>query len=221
MSVTLGEEIMLLSLDDESGAAKNRQAAGWAVAGGIVLELVLAGRLSVDGGRFTVTDRTPTGTGLLDERLGLMDAWAARKSKPPKVTDWLTRDHDKAVGATIESLRARGLVHEERQKVLGLFPVRRYPEADGAAERELRERLDSVVLRGVDPDDRTAGLIALVHAAKLHGLAFPGRPAREVKPRMEKIADGQWAGDDVRRAIRDMQAAMVAVTVATAVVVTG
>ncbi|HWU08032.1 MAG TPA: GPP34 family phosphoprotein [Streptomyces sp.] len=214
MSVTLGEEIMLLSLDDESGAAKEQQAAGWAVAGGILLELVLAGRLSVDGGRLTVADRTPTGVALLDERLALMDAWAAKRSRPPEVTDWLARDHAKAVGATIDSLRARGLVSEEKRKVLGLFPVRRYPEADGATEAELRERLASVVLRGADPDDRSAGLVALIHAAGLHRLAFPGVPAREVKPRMEKMAEGHWAGDDVRAAIRTMQAAMVAVTAA-------
>ncbi|MCX4824372.1 hypothetical protein OG883_31860 [Streptomyces sp. NBC_01142] len=31
MTITLAEEIMLLSLDDESGSAKQRQAAGWAV----------------------------------------------------------------------------------------------------------------------------------------------------------------------------------------------
>ncbi|WP_405693072.1 GPP34 family phosphoprotein [Streptomyces sp. NBC_01185] len=221
MSVTLGEEIMLLSLDDESGAAKDREAAGWAVAGGIVLELALAGRLAVAEGRLEVADRTPTGTGLLDERLGLIDAWAAKRSRAPKVTDWLTKDHGRAVGATIESLRARGLVSEEQRKVLGLFPVRRYPEADGAPERELRERLAAVVLRGADPDDRTAGLIALIHAAKLHRLAFPEVPAREVTPRMEKIADGRWAGDDVRTAIRTMQAAMVAVTVLTTVTVIG
>ncbi|MGW0788375.1 GOLPH3/VPS74 family protein [Streptomyces sp. NPDC002911] len=218
MPVTLGEEIMLLSLDDESGAAKEQQTAGWAVAGGILLELVLAGRLSVDGGRLSVADRTPTGVALLDERLALMDTWAAKKSKPPKVTDWLARDHGKAVGATIESLRSRGLVIEERRKVLGLFPVRRYPEAGGATEVELRERLAAVVLRGADPDDRSAGLVALIHAAGLHRLAFPEVPPREVKPRMAEIAQGQWAGDDVRTAIRTMQAAMVVVN--TAVVVT-
>lgn len=92
MTVTLGEEIMLLSLDDESGVAKERQSAGWAVAGAIVLELVMAGRVSVDGGRVTVTDTTPTGVGLLDDRLKLIDAWASKKSKPPRVTDWLTKD---------------------------------------------------------------------------------------------------------------------------------
>ncbi|MFH8928883.1 GPP34 family phosphoprotein [Streptomyces pristinaespiralis] len=216
MAVTLGEEIMLLSLDDESGAAKDRQSAGWAVAGGILLDLVMAGRVSVDDGRVRVTDQAPTGVALLDGRLEQLAAWAGRRSRPPKVTDWLTKDHSKAVTATIESLRERGLVAQEQHKVLGLFPVKRYPEADGAAERELRERLAAVVLAGGAPDDRTAGLVALIHSAKLHRLAFPGVPRKELSARMSEISEGQWAGESVRKAIRDMQAAMVAVTVVTA-----
>ncbi|MER5551114.1 GPP34 family phosphoprotein [Streptomyces sp. NPDC002793] len=62
-----------------------------------------------------------------------------------------------------------------------------------------------------------AGLVALIHAAELHRLAFPEVPVREVKPRMKKIAEGRWAGDDVRAAIRTMQAAMVAVTTVTVI----
>lgn len=216
MAATLGEEIMLLSLDDESGAAKDRQSAGWAVAGGILLDLVMAGRVSVDDGRVRVTDQAPTGVALLDGRLEQLAAWAGRRSRPPKVTDWLTKDHSKAVTATIESLRERGLVAQEQHKVLGLFPVKRYPEADGAAERELRERLAAVVLEGGAPDDRTEGLVALIHSAKLHRLAFPGVPRKELSARMSEISEGQWAGESVRKAIRDMQAAMVAVTVVTA-----
>lgn len=221
MTVTLAEEIMLLSLDDDSGAAKERQSAGWAVAGGILLDLVMAGRVSVDDERIRITDPAPTGTALLDGRLEQLAARAGKKSKAPKVTDWLTRDHSKAVGATVDSLRARGLVAEEQRKALGLFPVKRYPEADGATERELRERLRAVVLDGAAPDDRTVGLVALVHSAKLHRLAFPDVPRKQISPRMAQIADGQWAGDSVRTAIRVMQAAMVAVTVASTAAAAG
>ncbi|MGW7287708.1 GOLPH3/VPS74 family protein [Streptomyces sp. NPDC054847] len=221
MAVTLGEEIMLLSLDDESGAAKDRQSAGWAVAGGILLDLVMAGRVSVDDGRVRVTDQAPTGVPLLDGRLEQLAAWAGRRRRPPKVTEWLTKDHSKAVTATVESLRERGLVAEEQHKVLGLFPVKRYPEADGDAERELRERLTAVVLEGNDPDDRTAGLIALIHSAKLHRIAFPGVPRKELTARMSEVSEGQWAGDSLRKAIHDMQAAMVAVTVLTAAAAAG
>lgn len=216
MTVTLGEEIALLSLDDESGAAKERSSAGWAVAGGILLELAMADRVTARDGRLTVTDTTPTGTALLDGRLAQLDEWTRRRKSPRKVAEWLTKDQSKAVTATVRSLCERGLVAEEHNRVLGLFPVRRYPEADGSVERELRARLTSVVVHGTDPDDRTGGLVALLHAAKLHRLAFPGLPRKLVAPRMAQIADGQWAGDGVREAIRNMQAAVVAVTAVTA-----
>ncbi|MGW5848674.1 GOLPH3/VPS74 family protein [Streptomyces sp. NPDC055254] len=215
MIVTLAEEIMLLSLDDEAGAVRERQACQWAVAGGIVLDLVLAGRLSVDGGRITVVDTVPTGVGLLDGRLRMIDTWAAGTRRPPKVTAWLTKDNRKVLDATVASLRERGLVGQEQRKVLGIFPVRRFPEVDGSVERELRARLQEVVLRRAEPDDRSAGLIALLHGAKLHRLAFPDRPPREVVPRMREISEGQWVGESVRKAIREMQAAMTAVALVT------
>ncbi|MFI6103659.1 GPP34 family phosphoprotein [Streptomyces sp. NPDC051310] len=218
MAVTLAEEIALLSLDDESGAAKERSSAGWAVAGGILLELVLAERLTVADGRLTVADATPTGTALLDGRLAKLDEWTRRNGRR-KVVDWLTKDQSTAVRATVESLCERGLVTEERHRALGLFPVRRYPEADGSVERELRERLASVVLEGTEPDDRTSGLIALLHAAKLHRLAFPELPRKQVRTRMAEIGEGQWAGDGVREAIRNMQAALAAITAVTAATV--
>ncbi|OEJ95445.1 GOLPH3/VPS74 family protein [Streptomyces thermolilacinus] len=214
MSVTLGEEVMLLSLDDESGVAKDRASAGWAVAGGTLLELVVRDRVRVMSGRVSVTDASPTGDGLLDDRLHRLGEWVQRR-RSAKVTDWLVKDQPTAVRATVRRLCERGLIVEEKHRALGLFPVRRYPEADGSVERELRERLARVVVQGARPDDRTSGLIALLHGARLHGIAFPDVPRREVEPRMAAIAEGEWTADSVRRAIRDMQATMAAVTAAT------
>ncbi|WP_344631786.1 GOLPH3/VPS74 family protein [Streptomyces glaucosporus] len=215
MRVTLGEEIMLLSLDDESGTAGNRSVTGWGVAGGILLDLVVAGRLAVDDGRLEVVDRSPTGTPLLDGRLEMIAGWAGNRRR--KTSDWLAKDRPRAVQAAVESLCERGLVSEEHRRVLGLFPVRRYPEADGSVERELRDRLTAVVVDGAEPDDRTCGLIALLHAAGLHRQAFPELPRKRVEPRMAELAEGQWAGDSVRRAIRDVQAAVTAVTAVTVI----
>ncbi|MFJ9849424.1 GPP34 family phosphoprotein [Streptomyces sp. NPDC101150] len=215
MPITLAEEIMLLSLNDESGVPEQRQAAGWAAAGGILLELVLAGRASVEGKYLRLTDRTPTGERLLDDRMALLDAWLRGRERR-RVTEWLTKDQGKAGNAAVESLCARGVVVERQHRALGLFPTRRYPEADGAPETELRRRLQAVVLGGVAPDERTAGLIALIHAAKLHRLAFPDVPRKPVADRMAGVASGQWAAESVRAAIAGMQAAMAAVVVVTA-----
>ncbi|MFZ3493474.1 GOLPH3/VPS74 family protein [Streptomyces sp. 5.8] len=214
MTITLAEEITLLSLDDASGSVKQRQSVGWAVAGGILLELVLAERVVVTGKYLELVDTSPTGEELLDGRIRLMQTWMRGRSKR-RVTDWLTKDQAKAIAAAVERLSGRGVVVEERRKALGVFPVRRFPEADGTIERALRERLASVVLKDTEPDERTASLVALIHAAKLHGLAFPGGPRKEVAARTAEIAGGQWAAESVRSAIRDMQVAVAAATVVT------
>ncbi|WP_031510074.1 GOLPH3/VPS74 family protein [Streptomyces megasporus] len=215
MRVTLGEEIMLLSLDDETGVTKDRSSTGWGVAGGILLDLVLAGRLRVTGGRLEVVDRSPTGVPLLDGRLERIADWVGSGRK--KVSDWLTKDQPKAVRAAVESLCERGLVSEEHRRLFGLLPVRRYPETDGSVEREVRDRLTAVVVDGAEPDDRTCGLVALLHAAGLRRQAFPGLPRERVEPRMAEIAEGQWAGDGVHKAIRDLQAAVTVITTTAAV----
>ncbi|MFE7096313.1 GOLPH3/VPS74 family protein [Streptomyces erythrochromogenes] len=217
-TITLAEEIMLLSLDDESGAVRQRQAVAPALAGAILLELVLAERVSISGKHLELRSTEPTGEPLLDDRLRLMETWLRRLSRR-RVADWLMKDYMKATSPVLERLGERGLVAEQVRKVLGVFPQRRYPEVDGTVERALRERLAAAVLGNAQPDDRTAGLIALLHGAKLHRLAFPGHSPAAVKPRMAEIADGQWAAEGVRAAIRDMQAAMVVIMAATAAAV--
>ncbi|WP_049577359.1 GOLPH3/VPS74 family protein [Streptomyces sp. SBT349] len=217
MVVTLGEEVMLLSLDDASGQARKRQSAGWAVAGATLLELALAGRVSIADGRVAVVDRSPTGVPLLDGRLQRLAEWTADAKRGRKAADWVAKDQGKAVEAAIGSLCARRLVHEESHRALGLFPVRRYPEADGSVERELRERLTAAVLGGERPDDRTSGLVAVLHAARLDGLAFPDVPRERIESRLAEIAEGQWAGRSVRDAIRAMQMVMTTITVVTVV----
>lgn len=214
MRITLAEEITLLSLDDESGAVKQRQSVGWAVAGALLIELVLAKRVRVSGKYLELVDSPPIGEELLDGRSESIRTWMRGRSKR-RVSDWLTKDQAKAIGAAVERLSERGVVMEERRKALGMFPVRRFPEADGTVERELRERLAAAVLKGAEPDERTASLIAVIHAAGLHGLAFPGAPRKEIKARTAELADGQWAAESIRSAIRDMRLAMAAVTVAT------
>ncbi|WP_030763496.1 GOLPH3/VPS74 family protein [Streptomyces sp. NRRL F-2664] len=217
-TITLAEEITLLSLDDGSGAVRQRQAVGPAVAGAILLELVMAERVVVADKRLQLVSAEPMGEPLLDDRYRLIEAWLRGRARRP-VSQWLTKDAAKAVPAVLARLGERGLVLPQERKVLGMFPLRRYPEADGRAERALRERLAAAVLQGAEPDERTAGVIALLHAAKLHRLAFPDHRPRTVRPRMAEIADGQWAAEGVRRAIRDMHAAVVTATVATAAAV--
>ncbi|MFI5477123.1 hypothetical protein ACIA6D_44180 [Streptomyces cacaoi] len=60
----------------------------------------------------------PTGEPLLDSRTALIETWMRGRSKR-RVTEWLTKDHAKAVGVALESLCERGVAVEDKRKALG------------------------------------------------------------------------------------------------------
>lgn len=215
VETTLGEQLLLLSLDDESGAEKERANVALAIAAASLVELAIAGRVEVDGDQVTVLDATPLADPVLDTALADLDGW--KKSRPRKTKDWIEHLKRGAVAGTTKNLAAKGLVREEKKKVLGLFPVTRFPEADGSAEDVLRRRLDAVVMRGEAPDERTASLIALLHGAKLHGLLYKKPELATAKTSMEKIAHGEWAAPAVRQAVKAAEDALMAIVVVTTV----
>ncbi|WP_217250023.1 GPP34 family phosphoprotein [Streptomyces sp. AC602_WCS936] len=216
---TLGEQLLLLSLDDESGTARETARVAPAIAAAALVELSLAGRVDVTDEKVTVVDATPLGEPALDAALETVGGG----DEPGTAKDWIERLKTDAVTRANTGLIDKGLVREERKKVLGLFPVRRYPEADGSVEAAVRRRLEAVVLDGAAPDERTASLIALLHGAKLHRLAFPDADARRVVAAMESVSQGQWSAAAVRHVVKaaeDALAVIVAVTAATTVVTT-
>jgi len=217
LPTTLGEQLLLLSLDDESGTAKESAKVALAISAASLVELALAGRIDVADDKVTVIDTTPLGEPGLDSALAAIGG----KDRPGRAKDWITQGKTDAVARANAGLVEKGLVREEKKKVLGLFPVRRYPEADGSVEAAVRQRLDAVVLRGATPDARTASLVALLHGAKLHRLAFPDADARRVTAAMESVSHGQWSATAVRQAVKaaeDALATIIAVTVTTTVV---
>ena len=118
-----------------------------------------------------------------------------------------------------QRLADRGVVRAERGKILGVFPVRRWPAEDASEEAEVRRLMTQALVQQVTPDTRTAALIALVHAvgrvdkivdARQHGLS-----KRELRARAKEIAEGNWGSEAVRKAIQEMmEAAFVVITAA-------
>jgi NAD(P)H-hydrate repair Nnr-like enzyme with NAD(P)H-hydrate dehydratase domain len=207
MTITLGERIMLLSLDDESGLPREAMRAEYAMAGAALMELALAGRLGLGGDTIEVLDRTPVRVTAVDPVLALI----ADDKKSLKADHWLYVLRSPAEKAARQGLLEKDLVREERKKVLRLFTTRRYPEADGGPERELRRRLTAVVVEGAEPDERLIALLALLHGSGLHKLALPETAA--VTKRLEELTADHWAGTTVRRVMESVHAAMLAITV--------
>ncbi|MGX1950486.1 GOLPH3/VPS74 family protein [Streptomyces anulatus] len=213
METTLGEQLLLLSLDDKSGVAREPANVAAAIAGASLVELAIAGRIAVDGDIVSVTDSTPVGLPSLDDALSAI----ADYKKPGKTADWIEYLKKDAVAAASKGLVDKGLVREETKKVLGLFPVHRYPEADSSVEAAVLERLEAAVLHGEEPQEQTVGLITLLHGAGLAKLAFPAADKPLVEARMAVIAQGQWASPAVRQVIQAAQQALTAIVTTTVI----
>ncbi|MFE7319031.1 GPP34 family phosphoprotein [Streptomyces sp. NPDC057555] len=206
MKTTLGEQIMLLSLDDDTGVPKEKPKADYSVAAATLAELALEGRIDIVDDKVAVQDRTPLEVPALDAILKAIDA----REKPAKPQDLLAGLTKEAVAQARRGLLDKGLVREEKKKVWGILPVSRYPEADGVPEAELRAGLARVVLEGATPDARQTALLAVLHGAGLHKLVLPGADRKAVNRRMEELADGQWVATAIRKTLELRQVAVIA-----------
>ncbi len=216
MTVSLGEEIMLLSLDDETGAAKGESAARWGVAAGMLLELVMAGRVTVKGGRVEVFDPTP------DRR--------RPAGRPPRPAHALgPRDLQQPQGRRLAD-------PGPRQGLPGRRGQPRRPRPGDRGEAPGPRGLPGAPLPGGRRNGRAGAACAgwppwcWVEPGRTPAPArsspsctpractarpSPDLPKKQVAPRMVEIAEGHWAGVSVGEAIRDLQAAISAVTVVT------
>ncbi len=203
----IAEDLLLLVHDDETGKPVGLIShLEYAMAGALLVDLVLRERVDVTTteqgktGRIVVIDDTPTGVDLLDTALRRLDRLAGRK--PKDVLLPLTKGG--LVKRVLGGLADRGILRRENDRVLGIFPLTRWPAEDSRHEEELKARLRRVLVDGEQPDERTAALIGLM-ANTVHAKHVVGRDdARVAQRRAREIAKGDWASDALRKATAEI-----------------
>ncbi|HSU36103.1 MAG TPA: GPP34 family phosphoprotein [Propionibacteriaceae bacterium] len=223
----IAEEFLLLSLDNESGKPMlGKDRLGPALGGALVAELALMERIGVTPhdagwskrGRITITNLTPTDDPELDEALRKL-----AESEGKKVKDVLSDFASRKVRLSYE-LRERllvrlakaGVLKEQEGTVLGFIPRTTWPAGDRAAEDDVRERLQSALVSGLTPTERTVVLIALLQVTGLLPKVVTTDDKRALKARAKQLTEGDWAAKAVKDAIDEVTAATVAVVSASA-----
>ncbi|MEU6860430.1 GPP34 family phosphoprotein [Glycomyces sp. NPDC046736] len=208
--VSLVDDIVLLAYDDATGRSRVGHLE-FGIAGAALLELVLAERVSLTDGKISVDDRAPIGQAVPDAALA---ALAADKPRKPKaVVQRLARGVKRRA---LDDLAARGLMRVQHDRVLGLFPLRRYIPGAAGAKTDARFRLASAVDLGRAPDARTAALGSIVYALNMERVVFPDRQKSQVRKVLKNFSEGSWASEATRGAIQAAQAAVMAAVTAAA-----
>ncbi|WP_427889810.1 GOLPH3/VPS74 family protein [Kribbella sp. GL6] len=213
----IAEDLLLLLYDDQTGKPiTGAPGLDFSLAGAVLIELTLQQKLDIttDGkaGRLRVLDGAPTGDPILDERLSYV---IDRPGKKPK--DQIKPLSKHLRDQLLARLAQRGVLEADQGKVLGLFPVTRWLAKDARHELEVRAQLESVLVQGLAPDQRTAALIALLSALNVVPKVITDAvDNRALKQRAKEIADSDWAAAAVKKAVAEMQAAVTAAIVVSA-----
>src|ERR1044072_3996078 len=162
----LAEELLLLGLDDHTGKVVVSEL-DKGLAGAGLIELALTERVRVaekgEAGRAGRAVVMPGPAPAPPARAGAGELVAAREGRRPK--DVIGKLSQRLRERLADDLVARGVLRREKHKVLGLFPTTRLPALDSGHEAGVRGRIEAA-LGGATPDERSAALIALLHAIR-------------------------------------------------------
>jgi hypothetical protein len=166
VDLLLPEQVLLLALRDRDGGLMRGTLSRQALAGAVLAELTLAGRVMMrrPGGAVTVRDDAPMDDPLLDDCLGMI-AETRRSARTWFLRFSVAGDLRHRVA---EGLVRRGILRTEK-RILG----RRYPEVAREPELRVHDRLYAAVFDDEDyPSPRTIVLLSIAHSTGLFEKIF-------------------------------------------------
>ncbi len=212
----LAEDLLLLLLDDESGALSASSQIQVALGGAVLADLALAGAVVVaeKSGLWHAAKVTVSGPAPSEPVLAAAYAQVAEKERGAQ--DLVTRLGKGLKDQLVAGLVERGVLEQRQDRALGIFPRTRWPAVDSSHENDLRRDLGNALVHSLDPDARTAALVALLLALDQVHRVLEHEPLsnRDLKKRARQIADGEWAAKGVADAIAATNAAVTAAVVA-------
>jgi hypothetical protein len=208
----IAEDLLLLLLDDETGALRASSQIQVALGGAVLAELALGDHVVVGEKQgFWHTAKVRAKDPRPEHPL-LAEAWTTVGEKERSAQDLVSRLGKGLKDRIATDLAGRGLLRREEDRVLGVFPRTRWPAADSTHEAGVRRELEAALHQGQEPQPRAGSLVAILSALdQAHKvLDHPGMSNGEVKKRAKAIAQGDWAAKGVADAIAATNAAVTA-----------
>jgi Golgi phosphoprotein 3 len=213
--LTLADEIVVLMLDDSVGEIRPDcvSVSGVAIAGGILMELALLGRIDTDLKSLFIVDASSTGDELLDAILQEIAAEPEKQSSAWWI-DKLSTRHGDLVGRVLARLVTSGILREEERRFLWVFSRRAYPQVSGREEREAKARLMSVLFNDEVPDPRDTLLLGLARSTDVLSVILSSEELDKAADRIEEVASLEEIGRSVGLVASQVREAMATIMMA-------
>ncbi|MDY0152916.1 MAG: GPP34 family phosphoprotein [Candidatus Cloacimonas sp.] len=200
------EELILLALDDESGAFYRTTSINFnlALIGALMMDLVLRKRIDIDLEHIYIISNEPTGDVFLDHVLDVAGE-PESSGETAKLVRYLYNSLEHLKEKLLESLEHKGVVRVEESKVLWLFKQRRYPVIDCTEEEEVLCRIRKTVLSDIIPKPKDLALIALLDTCDLMDKLFSKEELHLRQDRIDVLRKMDLISHAVNRIIGEVQ----------------
>ncbi|MEY9849128.1 GPP34 family phosphoprotein [Streptacidiphilus sp. MAP5-3] len=181
---SLPEDLLILCATGPDGRLRRPPHLDYALAGGVLAELVLAGAATVDGVRLRLRVPDPTAvsvdsvSGFPPELLGRLPSGEVR------LTVCLNRLRRPGRGVSrpvLGRMVATGVLAGHTGRLLGVLPHTRYTVPDPSARAARTARIAGVLASPDTASPRDLALTTLAHAAGLTSHLTPSRPDRATR----------------------------------------
>ncbi|WP_049563730.1 GOLPH3/VPS74 family protein [Nonomuraea sp. SBT364] len=181
----LHHDLFLIAHDKSGKPLAHRSATSLALAGAVLIDLVLAGRVSLTGGPAVVVGRSATGDAVTDGLLTLIAGDRLGHDAPYWIRTLAEQDvHDR----TREALVAAGLLVPVTRRRLGMLPYLRHEPADIALLVRASAGVRSAAEGRKSPDARSAALCGLMAVLQIERALYLGLPS--LNERLRALATG-------------------------------
>jgi cytochrome P450 len=205
------EELLVLVLDEGRGEFAPTlppRSLNLALAGAVLMDLALEGRIDTDLDRLMPIDSTPLGDDVLDPTL----AEIAHDGGSRDTAYWIERvagRGDDIRRTALTRLIERGILRTEAQGLLSLVPAvsrsRHYPAADGQPVEEARLRIMRALFGDDVPDPRDIAMIALANACGVFRTILSSEERAQVQDRIDLMTRLDLIGRTMTVAIGQLE----------------
>ncbi|MEQ9423422.1 MAG: GPP34 family phosphoprotein [Cyclobacteriaceae bacterium] len=191
MRLSLAEGLYLIALDDEEGRllASAERTIDHGLVAAALLELVVTGRLALEGTLVVVKNTSGTGNKVLDSVLSLVGEGGDIIDVVKRIVDEL----DEIQNDVTQLLVTRGIIRKEATKLLWIPVSERMGNANYAFEQEIRDSLYKIVMKNAKPTPAWVVLMTMIHYNNLLGEVF--------KKKDDEIDAVKVAKDKARNAV--------------------
>lgn len=202
----VAEDLLLLLFDPRSGTIAGEGTLFYTLAGAVLAELALQGRVEIDdrpsllGQKARAVGSDPPSDPLLRE------VWEQVVDKPKSVQGLLAGVGPDLREPLVERLVQAGHIGRQRRKLLGLISTTTLVDGGTSRRVELLDAVRPVLVDGVEPVPRAGVLAALLSASGSLPVLHPDIPwSGDVYTRGKELERGDWgagaAGEAVARTV--------------------